>query len=167
MPATLRRCCRPGRCRFSAQSSQREAGQISLLVLCYTLIAFAVVAVVVDATAVHLARTQLLDAADAAALDAADALDSADSFTADFDQGLPLAAAAVRRQADKYVADYPPPSRLDQIRLGAGTGTSDGRSATVEMSGRVRLPVAAWVVASFSQGITVTVTSTARADVEP
>lgn len=47
--------------------TRSDDGQVALLVLVYTLISLSFVAVAVDATAVHLARTQLLDAADAAA----------------------------------------------------------------------------------------------------
>lgn len=145
-----------------------DEGQISLLVLVYTLIAFCLVAVVVDATAVHLARTQLLDAADAAALDAADALDGSGVYATGLGgQRIPLTDDAVRHQTERYLSAYTAPSRLDQIGLQPGTGTPDGVSATVELRGRVRLPIAAAVVASFSGGITVTVQSTARADLLP
>lgn len=139
-----------------------------LLILAYTLIAFSLVAVAVDATVVHLARTQLLDAADAAVLDAADALDPSGVYGAGLGQdAVPLTDDAVRSQARTYLSTYTPPSRLDQIVLQQGTGTDDGASATVVLSGRVRLPVAAALVTSLSDGITVTVRSTARADLQP
>ena len=142
-----------------------DSGQLSLLVLGYLVLAFSQVTVVVDATAVHLARTQLLDAADAAALDAADALDGSDIYGSGLPgrPALPVTDEAVRRQARTYLDHYPPPRRLDQVRLDGDTGTSDGASATVVLTGRVRLPIAAWVVASFSDGITVSVSSTASA----
>ena len=144
-----------------------DEGQIALLVLVYTLIALSLVAVAVDATAVHLARTQLLDAADAAALDAADALDESAAYTGGVGSALPLTTASVREQASRYLSSYDPPSRLDQVELGAGTGSSDGTSANVELSGRVRLPIAASVVAAWSGGITITVRSNARTAVVP
>jgi hypothetical protein len=148
--------------------ARADDGQITLLVLVYTLIAFSLVAVVADITAVHLARTQLLDAADAAALDAADALTGATPYSAGLaGEAVPLTDQGVRDQAERYLSTYAPPSRLDRVALTGATGTQDGASATVQLAGRVRLPVAAAVVAGFSGGITVTVSSTARAVIEP
>jgi uncharacterized membrane protein len=146
---------------------RRDDGQIMLLALGYALLAFALVAVAVDATAVHLARTQLLDAADAAALDAADAVDPADVYAGGLGTDVPLTAEGVRSQARTYLASYDPPSRLGGIHLVEGTGSPDGATAVVELSGTVRLPIAAPVVASFAGGITVTVRSTARARLRP
>ena len=144
-----------------------DEGQIALLVLVYTLIALSLVAVAVDATAVHLARTQLLDAADAAALDAADAVDEAAVYTSGISRGLPLTNALVRDQASRYLSSYDPPSRLGRVQLGAGTGSTGGASATVELSGRVRLPIAASVVSAWAGGITITVRSSARTALLP
>ena len=144
-----------------------DEGQIALLVLVYTLIVLSLVAVAVDATAVHLARTQLLDAADAAALDAADAMDEAAVYTKGIRSDLPLTNALVRDQASRYLSSYDPPSRLDRVQLGAGTGSTGGASATVELSGRVRLPIAASVVSAWAGGITITVRSSARTALLP
>ena len=144
-----------------------DDGQITLLVIAYTLIAFCLVAVVADAAAVHLARTQLLDAADAAALDAADALGD-EAYQAGLGSAaVPLTDAGVRAQATRYLSTYEPPSLLDRVAVQPGTGTDDGDSATVVLAGRVRLPVAATVVASWRGGIVITVTSKARAPLRP
>ena len=145
----------------------QDEGQIALLVLVYTLIALSLVAVAVDATAVHLARTQLLDAADAAALDAADALDEGAVYTGGVGGALPLTSASVREQATRYLSSYDAPARLDQIELGAGTGSTDGTSARVELVGRVRLPIAATVVSAWTGGIDITVRSSARTALVP
>ncbi len=134
-----------------------------MLAIGYALIAFALVAVVADIAAVHLARTQLTDVAEAAALDAADALRDdayAEGITG---SAVPLTDDGVRRAADRYLASYQPPSRLDRVAVRAGTGTADGQSATVSLVGRVRLPVAAFAVASWRGGVTVTASATARA----
>ena len=144
-----------------------DDGQIALLVLVYTLIALSLVAVAVDATAVHLARTQLLDAADAAALDAADALDEGAVYVSGLSTDLPLSNATVRAQATRYLSSYDAPARLDQVELGAGTGSTDGASASVELSGRVRLPIAASVVAAWHGGIQIRVRSSARTSLLP
>ena len=123
--------------------------------------------VAVDATAVHLARTQLLDAADAAALDAADAVDAATVYAGGLGPDVPLSDAAVQVQARGYLGTYQSPSRLEAVALTGATGSPDGASAVVELTGRVRLPIAGPVVASFAGGITVTVRSTARAGLRP
>jgi len=149
------------------QSATQDDGQILLLALGYTLIAFALVAVAVDATAVHLARTQLLDAADAAALDAADAVDQGSIYTGGLGQEVPLSDAAVRDQAATYLSTYQAPSRLSGIGLTGATGSPDGAVAVVELTGTVRLPIASPVVAAFAGGISVTVRSTARAELGP
>ena len=147
--------------------ARSDDGQVTLLVLVYTLISLSFVAVAVDATAVHLARTQLLDAADSAALDAADALDERAVYARGVGADLPVTNASVRAQASTYLSAYTAPSRLSQVELGERTGSPDGVSATVELVGLVRLPIAASVVATWSRGITVSVSSTARASLQP
>jgi hypothetical protein len=143
-----------------------DDGQITVLALGFALIAFVLVAVVADVAAVHLARTQLTDVAEAAALDAADAL--ADNAYRDGIDGasrspaVPVTDDSVRRQVGRYLATYEPTSRLDAVRVLPGTGSADGQSATVALAGRARLPVAAFVVASWNAGVTVTATATAR-----
>ncbi|GAA4357885.1 pilus assembly protein TadG-related protein [Angustibacter luteus] len=150
-----------------------DSGQLSLLILGYLVVALALVVVVVDATAVHLARTQLLDAADAAALDAADAVDEGGVYGGSGVGGgeggdqIRLTDAAVRRQVRDYLAGYPPPRRLTELTVARGTGATDGASATVVLTGDVRLPIGGWVVAGLSDGISVTVRSTATARLQP
>lgn len=146
---------------------QGDGGQVTLLALGYFLVALSLVAVVADATAVHLARTQLQDAADAAALDAADALGEGSAYRGGITDAVPVSDGDVRAQAARYLATYTTPSRIEAVRLGPATGTDDGRSATVQLTARVRLPIAAPVVASFTGGVAVTVRSTASAQVEP
>ncbi|HET8614347.1 MAG TPA: pilus assembly protein TadG-related protein [Actinomycetales bacterium] len=151
-----------------------DDGQVLLLTLVYSVVAFSLVTVVVDATAVHLARTQLLDTADAAALDAADAVDligtyaaTAESPQADDARRTPLvlADATVREEVRAYLRDYRAPGRLDAVVVSAGTGSPDGQSAVVVLTGRVRLPIGGAVVAAWSEGVTVTVRSRARSRV--
>ena len=144
-----------------------DDGQVTLLVLVYALIALSLVAVVVDATAVHLARTQLFDAADAAALDAADAVDEKAVYVGGLADAVPLTSASVRDQAATYLSTYTVPRHLDDVVLGDRTGSSDGASATVELRGRVRLPIGGSVVATWRGGILVTVSSTARTTLAP
>ena len=144
-----------------------DDGQVALLILVYALIALSLVAVVVDATAVHLARTQLLDAADAAALDAADAVDEKAVYAGGLADAVPLTSASVRDQATTYLSSYTVPSHLHDVVLGARTGSTDGASATVELRGRVRLPIGGAVMATWRGGILVTVTSTARTTLAP
>nr|WP_284287947.1 pilus assembly protein TadG-related protein [Angustibacter aerolatus] len=142
-----------------------DAGQVTLLVLVYLLIALALITVVVDATAVHLARTQLLDVADGLALDAADAVMTGEGGIT-VDGTLPLTGDGVRRQARAGLADLPPSTRLDAVAVAVGTG-ADGDSAVVVLRGRVRLPIGGSVVAGWRDGVVVTVRSTARAVVSP
>lgn len=153
--------------RARSGDTRGDDGQVALLVLVYTLISLSFVAVAVDATAVHLARTQLLDAADAAALDAAAALDEGALYAGGVTEDLPVTDALVRDQAAAYLSAYDGPARLSQVEIGDGTGSVDGASATVELTAVVRLPIAASVVAAWNGGITITVTSTARASLAP
>ena len=144
-----------------------DDGQLSLLVLVYLLIALTLVVVSVDVTAVHLARTQLLDAADAAALDAADELDEPAVYTRGVGDVVPLTDAGVTSAAQGYLTSYDVPRRIEQVAVAPGTGSPDGVSAVVVLTARVRLPLLGPAVATWSDGISVTVRSTARAAVQP
>lgn len=150
----------------TSRAARGDDGSVSLLVLGYTLICLSFAAVAVDVTAVHLARTQLLDAADAAALAAADAIDESSVYRSGVGDQLPVTSSAVRDQARAYLRDYPSPSRIDRLAVAGASGSDDG-TATVALRGRVRLPIAGSVVATWRGGITVTVTSTARSTLLP
>ncbi|MFL6100361.1 MAG: pilus assembly protein TadG-related protein [Actinomycetales bacterium] len=151
----------------SRRGRPEDDGQIMILILGYVMIAVLLVIVAVDVTALYLARTQLRDAADATALDAADAADAGAVYRVGVQDDVPLTDETVRSSARSYLETYLPPNHVDRLLLGAATGSPDGRTAVVQLSGRVRLPLLGPVVSAWSGGITVTVESRARAAVDP
>jgi hypothetical protein len=147
-------------------AGERESGQIMILVLGYLLVSLVLAIVTVDVTAVYFARMQLRDAADAAALDAADAADVEAVYRGGLQREVPLTDETVRSAVRGYLSSYPVPARTADVQLGPDTGSPDGRTAQVELTARVRLPLLGPVVKSWSGGISLTVTSRARADVD-
>lgn len=141
-----------------------EAGSISLYLLGLAVVAMTLVAGTVAVTSAHLARIRLLDVADGAALDAANALD-AGAYARGVGDAVPLSDASVRQRAVAYVGSLERPPGVVAWRLGPRTGSPDGRSAVVALSGEVELPLVGGALRELGASISVSVVSTARADV--
>jgi uncharacterized membrane protein len=153
---------RPGRARGPG-----DDGQVTILVIGFVVVALALVAVVVSATAVHLERTRLAALADLAALDAADAISDAAYFGPDgasgVASGVPLSDADVAAAVTGYLVAHPDPAAgWDEVRVLAA-GSPDGRTARVTLRAVVRPAWSAWVLAPFSDGIAIEASSSARA----
>src|SRR5450759_2943831 len=93
--------------RRTVDPAQRERGQISLLIIGFTVIALMLIIGGVDVTAVQLARPRMLDAADGAALDASDALDSGAAYSGGLRSAVEISDASVRQGASPDVAVEP------------------------------------------------------------
>lgn len=142
-----------------------ETGSISLYLLGLAVIAMTLVAGTVAVTSAHLARIRLLDVADGAALDAANALD-ASAYSRGVGDAVPLSDASVRGRAAAYVGSLERPPGVLAWRLGPRTGSPDGRSAVVALVGEVELPLVGGALSDLGASLTVSVVSTARADVD-
>lgn len=133
-----------------------------LLVLVFTMVCTLLITGVVAVTSVHLSRMKLLDVADGAALSAANALDDT-AYSGGVGETVPLSDATVRQAAADYVARRPKPASMSSWGLRSGTGTPDGQVAVVRMSCVADVPLVGWLL---GEGVTVNVTSRARADLE-
>lgn len=141
---------------------RRERGQISLLILGFTVIALMLIVGAVDVTAVQLARTRLLDAADSAALDASDALDNGAAYGNGLGSAIEISNDSVRRSAAQYLLVQPRPHGISSWALVDGTGSPDGQTAVIRLKGTAVIPIAARVVAAFGGSVDITVESRAR-----
>ncbi|MBE3075531.1 MAG: hypothetical protein IMZ75_11420 [Actinobacteria bacterium] len=148
-------------CR-DANTEQGERGQISLLILGFTVIALMLIIGGVDVTAVQLARTRLLDAADGAALDASDALDNGSAYGGGLRSAVEISDASVRQSATQYLAVEPRPHGISSWVLADGTGSPDGQTAVIRLRGTADIPIAASVLAAFGGSVSITVESRAR-----
>jgi len=148
---------RPGRADI-----QPEQGQISLLILGFTIIALMLIVGAVDVTAVQLARTRLLDAADGAALDASDALDNGSAYDRGLQSAVSITDGSVRQSAAEYLAVQPRPHGISSWALADGTGSPDGQTSVIRLRGSVDIPIAASVLAAFGGSVNITVESRAR-----
>ena len=107
------------------------------------LFALAVLLIVggIDVTAAHLARVRLIDTADAAALDAADALDQGRAYQQGIGDSVTVSGATVHQSVAGYVAARPLPAGVEAIAVDQSSGTPDGRTAVVVLTGRAVLPM--------------------------
>ena len=164
-PATTTRARAQGaRSGLSDGGCRDERGSISLLILGLALVATMLIAGTVAVTSAHLARMRLLDTADGAALSAANALDES-AYAQGLGESVPLTDQSVRERATAYVAGRPLPGGVTTWALGPGTGTPDGRTAVVALTGEARLPMVGAVLRDLGVSITISVRSQARADV--
>jgi Putative Flp pilus-assembly TadE/G-like len=151
------------RLRYADARDEGEGGQISLLIIGFTIIALMLIIGGVDVTAVHLARSRLLDAADAAALDASDALDDGAAYEGGLRQSaVSITDDSVRRSATEYLALEPRPNGISSWVLSDGTGSPDGQTAVIRLRGTADIPIGASVVAAFGGSVKITVESRAR-----
>lgn len=144
-------------------SDDGERGQITLLSIGFGVLALTLVLVVAASSSIYLERKQLLALADGAAADAADAIDYGLYYGGERD-GLPLSDASVQEAVAGHLQASAAASTFSGLRIGPGTGTSDGRTAQVTLSATARPAVVPWVLAPWSDGFAITVSSSARAD---
>ena len=146
----------------TARTRSGESGQIAVLTLGFMVVAIALILGTVAVTSVQLSRLRLLDAADGAALDAANALDSRV-----YHQGLAgsvgISSTTVQSTAERYLAERPRPPSLLAWQLDPGTGSPDGQTAIVRLSGEADLPLVGGLLSSLGGTVTITVESRARA----
>jgi Putative Flp pilus-assembly TadE/G-like len=157
-----RRLPQTGERRLGRARIQPEQGQISLLILGFTIVALMLIIGAVDVTAVQLARTRLLDTADGAALDASDALDHGSAYDRGLQSAVPITDGSVRQSATEYLAVQPRPHGITSWALADGTGSPDGQTSVIRLRGAVDIPIAASVLAAFGGSVNITVESRAR-----
>ncbi|MCO5310611.1 MAG: pilus assembly protein TadG-related protein [Austwickia sp.] len=145
----------------------RDDGQVGLLVLGVCVVLLTLVVGIIDVTAIQLARVRLYDAADAAAVDAADAVSDERAYRDGIGTRIPLSQEGVRTQAARFLAGTDRPDHVTSWGLADGTGTSDGRTATVVLTGTVEVPLAAPLLGAVLGPVTITVTATAQGHVDP
>jgi hypothetical protein len=143
---------------------RREEGSISLFILGLTVIAMLLISGTVAVTSAHLARMRLLDVADGAALSAANALDDS-AYQRGVGESVPLSDTSVRERAAEYVGSRPKPASVVAWRLDPATGSPDGRTAVVALSGEAQLPMIGPALRDLGVSIGIRVRSEARSDV--
>ncbi len=142
---------------------RRDDGQISVLILGLFLLVTALIIGAIDVTAAQLARMRLLDTADSIALDAADALDEQAAYNQGLSDRIALTDGSVRQSASDLLARTQRPSGISDWSVVPQTGSPDGSTAVVTVSGRADLPLTGWFLQNLGGGVTITVTSRARA----
>jgi len=146
-----------------AKSPPRDEGQVSILIIGILGVVLLLVLGGVDVTAAQIARARLYDASDAAALEAANALDEAAAYSGGIGEAVVVSNATVERAVADNLAARPMPGGISAWTIAEGTGTTDGRTAVVVLSGTADLPMTGGLLAALGKSVTITVESRARA----
>ncbi|NVM97456.1 hypothetical protein G6035_02100 [Arthrobacter sp. SDTb3-6] len=130
-----------------------------VLMIGYVLIALLLMTVVAAGSSLYIGHKRLLSLADGAALAAADTFTLAGG-SAENAPGTVLTGRGINAAAVEYLSGADVPRALSGVQLAAGTGTPDGRTAEVRVTGIVHPMFINFLV---PDGIRLTVTGTARA----
>jgi hypothetical protein len=148
------------------QCRRRDDGQVSILIAGLLGVVLLLVLGGIDVTAAQIARTRLLDASDSAALDAANALDEGAAYAGGIGSSVVVSSRTVERAAGDNLSRRPLPHGISAWRTAAGTGTPDGRTAVVVLTGVADLPVTGGLLSALGRSVTITVESRARAPLQ-
>lgn len=137
---------------------------MTILILGLTVIAMTLIIGGLAVTSVQICRMRLLDAADGASLDATDeGIETI--YVRGVGSDLPLDDETVRRSAEQHLAHRNRPHGLESWAVAPGTGSPDGHTALVRITGQADLPLIGGLLDSLGGSVTVTVESRARAAV--
>lgn len=143
-----------------SRREDRESGQLMVLITGYALLCLLLVSVVSGASSLYLEHKKLLSAADGAALAAADGFTLGQVGGTARAPATSLSGPQVRASALRYLNETGATAQLSGLLLTAGTGSSDGHSATVALTA-IAHP---WFINLLvPAGIPIAATSTARA----
>jgi len=145
-------------------SRRHDDGTVMLLVLGLVVLAGLFVVVVVDASALFMARRDLLAAADGAALAGAQAVDEAAVYREGVHGSLPLDPRRVQLAVDDYLRFSGVSGSVDGLQVDV---TTDGTTVRVELLAVVQLPVVNGVTPGAADGVSVAATASARSAVLP
>lgn len=145
-------------------AARDDSGQVMLLTLGFVVVAIALITVVAAAADLHLERKRLLALADVVALEAADAIDDHAYYggTGD-DPVLTLTDETVRDAVEEYLAGHREAAETWRALAVTDASSPDGASAHVELTAAVRPAVVGWITDAWTEGVTITVSSNARA----
>lgn len=140
-----------------------DEGRLSILILGLAVIATTLILGGLAVTSVHISRMRLLDAADAAALDATDEAVTR-VYSGGVGQALPLSDEVVQQTAVETLAGRQRPQGLNSWAVAGGTGSPDGQTAVIRLTGEADLPLVGGLIRGLGGSVTVGVESQARAD---
>ncbi len=144
-----------------------DGGSVTLLTLGFAILAIVLILVVAAATQVQLQRTRLTQVADELAIDAADAMDVPTYYASAAERptdqaAVGLSTASMQAVVSGRLAEYSGRYNLDHVAVVA-VSSPDGKTAVVTVAVVVRPLFGLEALLPWSDGITLTATSSARA----
>jgi len=146
--------------RSAGRPDSAESGQITLLVIGFTLVLAVLIAVVVTVSRVFLYQRALSTATDGAAIFAANQLNEAAFYAGGAGEHLPISTAGARQAVAEYVARTGLAERFEGFGYLVST---DGRVVTVTFVASVGLPLVGAITNQYEHGITITTVALAIA----
>lgn len=141
-----------------------DEGTVMLLILGLVVVAGLLIVLVIDVSALFLARRDLLAAADGAALAGAQAVDEAAVYRDGVHGSLPLDQRRVDAAVDDYLRSSGVADDISDLQVQV---TTDGTTVRVRLNGIARLPVVNSVTPGASDGVDVAASASAQSAVLP
>lgn len=147
-----------------------DDGQIALLLIFFGLVILALVTVIVDVTAVFLARRALQATADGASLAAAQRISVPSAYGDEFTSWLPLGSHDAEDTVASYLAQparIPRSCRAGSLHVDQVVLDAAGQTVMVDLSCSVTLPIVNVVASAWSDGVRIRQHASARTHVAP
>ncbi|GAA2108387.1 pilus assembly protein TadG-related protein [Kocuria atrinae] len=145
--------------RFLGDSRERDSGQTTIVLLGFTLVTLLLVITIMAITSVYIGERKLQSLADRASSAAADTFTDLDRTEVAAPSPI-LTHDGVAGAASSYLGTVGAFDEVQQLSLGAPTGTPDGLTAQVTLNAVVHPPVVNYII---PVGVPITATGDARA----